>query len=272
LINIYYKLPCQLRTNFIRYDPGYEGSLITYWFDEYMESDLIALRALLYTYFDFQKSQSLMVYTSIEKLLNIAGAKGDAQKYKSSKIYTLLTKCFSWFIENKYIKLCAAASLDDYKFKELVEIQIVEENFYLSVKRVGGKDKADEPFFMITEEEFNSIVSSGQRNLLRLFYVFAYIKSCIAYRLPKGLIAENPKVALLTQDVIVEHTGYPQSKLSKYISVLCDIDVLKRKQLKRTDQIHKPPYIYAASEEGWEQELHYGALKYNEKREDEEKE
>lgn len=190
------------------------------------------------------------------------------KRYKVSKIYQLLTECIDWFIDNNYIKFCENSSIDDYEFKELLEFQIVEENFYLSVKNVQGKDKTDEPFVLITEDEFDIITSIDSRYNARIFHVFALIKSYIAYRLPHTPISKYPKVALVTQSLLSEKTGYLRNKIQNYIDTLCEVNALKRRQLNHTPNLPKPPYIYAVNEPGWEQELYYGALKYNSHREE----
>lgn len=157
-------------------------------------------------------------------------------------------------------------SLDDFSYGEMIKLQIIEENFYPSIKVVDGKEKIDEPFMPITKDEFNAIVATRNEQIPLLTFIFAYIKSCCAFRIKGQSIKNFPKCALLTHSQIADHIGLHRTRMQKYIDIICDAELLKRKQLNRTSSKSNPPYIYTPNADGWKQELHYGKLKYDKQR------
>lgn len=258
---------CQLKTNFIKADDGFDGSLVTYRYEDDLDSDFIGCRILLYTFFHFEKNYDFIAKTNIGELFYICGIDTKALHYKRRATYQLLSDCITWFIDNNYISIINGGSLDDFDYNEMIRIQIIEENFYPSIKVVDGKEKVDEPFTPITKEEFETLMTIRNNQLPKIAFTFAYIKSCCVFRLQGQSIERFPKCALLTHSQIADHIGMHRTKMQGLVDIICDAELLRRKQLTRTNAKILPPYIYTPNASGWEKELYYGKLKYDKKRE-----
>lgn len=267
----------QVRTNFVRPHSGGEDSLITYTYEDCFNFNFIGRRILLYTFFYLHNHKS-SVRTTISELLNICGTGKDPKRYKMSVAYKDLKECIQWFIKSEYLTVQDGKSLDDYDFNNMIIFQINEINFYPSAKGIKNKDITNEPYIMITEDEFNTLITTHDEALPRLMAVFAYVKSYCNYRSPDKTIKEYPRCTTISQKYSAEeHFKCSQQTMSKYMRKLCDIGVLKRVPAARTDS-KKPPYIYTYVDQmdyyengvlkkgDWKEELIYGKAKIDTER------
>lgn len=254
-----------VRTNFIKYAHVYEDDFITYSYDDSYNIDFLGCRILLWSYFFYIKTYEYYAYTSIKKLINACGCKGNSKTYKNSQVYANIKECIEWFIENKYILPLDKKSLDDFKINELIEFELDSFYFMPSIKGIDNKDHINEPFIQITKEEFDTLTLHGGRTTPRQMAVYVYIKSRCGYRYGENKvnISEYPICAWVSQETIANHFKCKQDKVSAYTKNLCDIGLLKRTTLERTSE-KQPDYIYAPCIENWKEELQWGQIKYNE--------
>lgn len=267
----------QIRTNFIRSTPDIKlfDPLVTYHYEDHFDIDFLGRRILIYAFFYLHaiRLKKITVRTTINELLNICNGKSTPKQYKQTSRYRDLKECISWFIDSDYFKIQDSKSLDDYGLNEMIVFKINEPYFYLSMRGSGEEDKTNEPYIIITEDEFNTLISTHAKNLPRLVAVFAYIKSHCGFRWAGQSIEERPISTGIAQSEIAKHFSCRQSSISNYTQKICDLGLLQRALSERVSEF-EPLYIYTYTDQisykdgkcvigDWEQELHYGVLKYN---------
>ena len=253
-----------IRTNFVRPESGQDFHHITYKFDSTMELDVLYVRNLLYAYLGLTRNMYFKVGTSLRELIEVCGAK-PTKDYKRTDMYRFIKEALESLIKDKFIEPLEK-TISSYTLNEYIRIQVIEENFYLSVRGNESNDASNEPFFSISAEEFSKIQSLNRCDLPKLFYVYCYIKTRIRHRSPNTVPQMAPKMYFESVESMAKKFGASYATAVKYISNLCQIGLLRKGKLTTAIRKGAAPNVYVLNEEGWEMELKNAILYLDGKR------
>lgn len=262
------KFVSQIRTNFIMPDEGLPGSCLTYRYEDGYSFEFIGCRILIYAFLDFETNYCAIAKITFEELFHLCGLKGDSKRFRTFNIYPVILDCLQWFIDNNYITIINDKPLDEFYFKETIKIKI-SENFLPLMgarhnERTGEmKNVTLEPYVAISYDELNTITNMNTSAQPSLMAIYVYIKARCGGRRKDQTAKERPVCMWESYQTISEKTGSKRGSTLKYIEKLCTVGLIKRKAFFRTYD-RKAPYVYTWNQKGWEEELHYGALRCGE--------